>query len=97
MYQYDYKDDPTDDNFKAGGDLYRIMSEEQKAILIDNTARNIAPVTNNIKYRHAVHCYLADSDYGTRMTSALGLDLNTVMKLSTLPNNELNLATLKEM
>lgn len=94
MYAYDPKDDPTDDNFKAGGDLYRVMTEDKRALLIENTARNIASVTPNIKYRHAVHCYLADEDYGKRMTEAMALNLDKVMELSKLSNNDLIQATL---
>ena len=97
MYAYDYKDDPTDDNFRAGGDLYRVMSEDKRKLLIENTARNIAPVTRNIKYRHAVHCYLADQEYGTRMCEALSLDMDKVIELSKLDNAGLIQATLKEM
>lgn len=96
LYAYDPKDDPTDDNFRAGGDLYRVMTEEKRAVLIENTANNIAPVTENIKYRHAVHCYLADVEYGTRMTEALGLDFDKVKELSALSNEELIRATLRE-
>ena len=96
MWRYDPKDDPTDDCFRAGGDLYRVISEEQKCALIDNTARNIAPCTKNIKYRHAVHCTLADADYGARMVSALGLDADKVIQLCTLSNDELIKATLCE-
>lgn len=97
MYAYDPKDDPTDDNFRAGGNLYRVMSEDKRALLIENTARNIEPVTKNIKYRHAVHCYLADEEYGTRMSEALGLSLAKVIELSKLDNNGLIQATLKDM
>jgi catalase len=39
-------------------------------------------VTANIKYRHAAHCYLADSEYGQRIAAALGLDLNRVIQLA---------------
>lgn len=95
MYRYDPKDDPTDDNFRAGGNLYRIMNEEQRATLIGNTAEDMAPVTQNIKYRHATHCYLADHEYGERMTAALGLDLEKVKSLSTLGHKELVEATLQ--
>ena len=94
MYAYDYKDDPTDDNFRAGGELYRLMTEEKKQLLISNTAEDIAPVTENVKYRHAVHCYLADHDYGERITKALNLDIEKVKQLSTLSNEELIKATL---
>lgn len=96
MWRYDPKDDPTDDNFRQGGELFRLMSPEQKDILIDNTARNIAPCTVNIKYRHAVHCTLADEDYGRRMTEALGLDAAKVAELAKLDNNGLIKATLNE-
>lgn len=97
MYHFDPKDDPTDDNFKAGGDLYRVMMEDKRAILIDNTARNMESVTKNIKYRHAVHCFLADEEYGTRMSAALNLDVNQVISFSKLNNTELIQATLKDM
>lgn len=59
-----------------------MMTEEQKALLIDNTARNIEPVTENVKYRHAVHCYWADPAYGERITAAMGLDLTKVKELA---------------
>ena len=74
--QYD-----NDDCFYQPGDLYRLMTEDKRALLISNTAANIAPVTDNIKYRHAAHCYLADEEYGTRIAQALGLDLDRVIKL----------------
>lgn len=95
LYAYDPKDDPTDDNFRAGGDLWRVMAEDKKALLIENTARNIAPVTDNVKYRHAVHCYLADPEYGRRITEAMGLSLDRVKELSQLSNAELIQATLQ--
>ncbi|MEG1560528.1 MAG: catalase [Clostridia bacterium] len=94
MYRYDPKDDPTDDNFRAGGELFRLMTEDKKQLLIENTARNIAPVTENVKYRHAVHCFLADEDYGKRITTAIGLCLDKVIKLSKLSNSELIAATI---
>ncbi len=80
MYAYDPAEDPTDDCFRAAGELYRLMTEEQKKQLIENTKRNIMPVTENIKYRHAVHCYWADEDYGKRMAVALGLSWELVTR-----------------
>ena len=68
------------------------MSEEKRRILIDNTARNIEPVTKNIKYRHAAHCYLADQEYGMRFSEAANLDFEKVKTLAQLTNNELNQA-----
>jgi len=89
MYAFDPKDDPTDDNFRQGGELYRLMTEDKKKLLIENTAADIASVTENIKYRHAVHCYLGDPDYGERITRAMGLDFARVKEWSKLSNDEL--------
>jgi catalase len=94
MWRYDPKDDPTDDCFRAGGDLWRVMTEDKKKILISNTAGDMKPVTTNIKYRHAVHCLHADPEYGKRMAKALGLPLAKVKELAKLTNDELNKATL---
>ena len=94
LYRFDPKDDPTDDNFRAGGNLYRLMTEDKRKLLIENTARDIASVTDNVKYRHAVHCYLADKEYGERITEILGLDLDRVIELSKLDNDGLIKATL---
>lgn len=92
-WHYDPKDDPTDDCFYQPGDLYRLMTEPQKQALIDNTARAIGPVTDNIKYRHAAHCYLADCDYGTRIAKALCLRQPRVIELSRLSHEQLAQAT----
>ncbi|MEG0369026.1 MAG: catalase-related domain-containing protein, partial [Hungatella sp.] len=75
--------------------LYRLMTEDKRQLLIDNTARNIASVTDNIKYRHAVHCYWADPEYGTRMTAAMGLDPVKMMDLAKGDHKSLIAATLK--
>ena len=77
-----------DDCFYQPGDLYRLMTEDKRAILIANTAGDIAPVTDNIKYRHAAHCYLADEEYGTRIVEALGLDFDKVVELSEMDREE---------
>ncbi|HZK21718.1 MAG TPA: catalase, partial [Oscillospiraceae bacterium] len=94
MWRYDPKDDPTDDCFRAGGDLWRVLTEDKKKLLIENTADDIAPATENIKYRHAAHCYLADKEYGERVTHAMKLSFEKVKELSKLSNEELIKATL---
>jgi len=95
MWRYDPKEDPTDDCFRAGGNLWRLLAEDKKQILIENTAADIAPCTENIKYRHAVHCYLADPEYGRRFSEAAALDFEKVLELSKLDNQGLIEATLK--
>lgn len=96
MYAYDPTEDPADDCFRAGGELWRVLKEEKKALLIENTARNIAPVTANIKYRHAVHCYWADPEYGQRMTEVMGLSLDKVKELAKGDHTALIQATLHQ-
>jgi catalase len=78
-----------DDNcFYQAGDLYRLMTEEKRRLLISNTAADIMPVTDNIKYRHAAHCYLADVEYGTRIADALHLSIDEVKRLASLSEKE---------
>jgi catalase len=93
MDSYEPKADQTDDCFYQAGDLFRLMGEAQKKVLIENTARNINGVTKNVQLRHAAHCYLADKDYGTRLIDALGLDKNEVIKLAGLSHDERMKAT----
>jgi catalase len=93
MAAYEPKDDVTDDCYYQAGDLYRLMKPEQKQVLIENTVRNITGVTQNVQLRHAAHCYLADENYGTSLASALGLDVNEVIRLSKLTHAQLMEAT----
>lgn len=91
--RYDPKSDPTDDCFYQPGDLFRLMSSEQKKILLNNTAADIGPASDNIKYRHAAHCYLADKEYGYGLADILKLDRKKVKELSKLSNEKLLEAT----
>jgi catalase len=93
MDSYEPKADQTDDCFYQAGDLFRLMGEPQKKVLIENTARNINGVTKNVQLRHAAHCYLADKDYGTRLIDALGLDKNEAIRLAGLSHDERMKAT----
>lgn len=85
---YDPATDPTDDCFSQPGALYRLMTEGKRALLITNTANDMATVTDNIKYRHAAHCYLADPEYGIRLAELLGLDTCRVQQLAALSEEE---------
>ncbi len=94
--RYEPKADVTDDCFYQPGDLYRLMTPDKKAILISNTAADMADVTENIKYRHAAHCYRADKGYGEGLAKAMNLDKKKVADLSKLSNDELLKATGKQ-
>ena len=91
--RYNPYEDRTDDCFYQPGNLYRLMTEDKRALLIANTAEDMMPVTVNIKYRHAAHCYLADKEYGTRLSEAMCLDLNEVVRLAAMSEKERLLAT----
>ena len=91
--RYDPSLDREDDVFRQPGDLYRLMTEDKRSLLIENTARSIMPVTENVKYRHAVHCLKADEEYGRRIAEALSLDIGRVVELAKLTEDELRKAT----
>lgn len=88
MYSYEPKDDQSDDCFQAAGDLWRLMEEDKKELLIGNTARNIEPATVNIKLRHCAHCLLADAEYGRRLAEALKVDIKEVERLAKMSHAE---------
>ena len=90
---YNPYEDRSDDCFYQPGNLYRLMSEEKRALLVSNTAEDMATVTENIKYRHAAHCYLAEKEYGERLAKAMNLNLNEVVRLSSLSEQERLYAT----
>ena len=90
---YNPYEDRSDDCFYQPGNLYRLMTEEKRKLLIENTAEDMMTVTMNVKYRHAAHCYLADEEYGKRLSNALGLDLNEVTRLAAMSEQERLYAT----
>ena len=94
--RYNPYEDRTDDCFYQPGNLYRLMSEEQKKALISNTAEDMLPVTDNIKYRHAAHCSLADREYGTCLAEALGIDITEVERLAAMNETERLAATVTQ-
>ncbi|MDR2519769.1 MAG: catalase [Eubacteriaceae bacterium] len=97
VYHYEPKDDASDDTYCQAGKLYNIMSESQKQALANNTnaamTGNNISVSENIRYRHAAHCYLCDADYGKRVANAMSLDFERVVELSKLSHEDLMKAT----
>ncbi len=94
MLAYEPKDDVTDNTFYQPGDLYRLMTPNKRDVLIENTARNMAGTTANIRERHAAHCYLADVEYGTRIAEAVGVSLARVVELAEMSHAERMKATM---
>ncbi len=65
-----------DDHYTQAGDLYRLMSEEEKSRLVANIVGAMKPVeSDEIKLRQIGHFLKADEDYGTRIAEGLGLSV----------------------
>ena len=95
--RYNLYADRTDNPFRQPGDLFRLMTEDKRELLIRNTAADMMTVTDNIKYRHAAHCYLADCEYGLRLVNALGLDVELLVELVNMTEEERLEATSAEV
>ncbi|MBR4118526.1 MAG: catalase [Bacteroidales bacterium] len=86
--RYNPYEDRDDNCFYQPGNLYRLMCEEKRCLLLKNTVADIMPVTENVKLRHCAHCYLADTEYGSRLAEMLNLDLEVVKSLAGMSQKE---------
>lgn len=69
------------DHYTQAGDLYRLMTEEQRAHLVSNIVAAMKPVErDDIKLRQIGHFYKADPEYGTRIAEGLGLAVPAEVK-----------------
>lgn len=75
--RYDYRADDND-YFTQPGMLFNRMTDEQKLVLFENTARNMGDSTMQIKHRYIRNCYAADPEYGKGLAKALGIDIDSV-------------------
>jgi catalase len=63
---------PEDTDFVQAGDLYRLMSEEEKQRLVANIAGGLSAVTRDDVIERAIgHFRSADADYGQRVRRAV--------------------------
>lgn len=64
------------DHYTQAGDLYRLLSEEERTRLVENIVNAMKPVEReDIKLRQIGHFYKADPEYGTRIAEGLGLEV----------------------
>ncbi|WP_226087943.1 catalase KatA [Mesobacillus sp. S13] len=64
------------DHYTQAGDLYRLMTEEERERLVANIVAAMKPVQrDDIKLRQIGHFYKADPEYGTRIAQGLGLQV----------------------
>jgi len=76
-FHYDHRED--DDYYTQPGDLFRLMTPEQKQVLFTNTANQVGGAERFIQERHIGNCYKADPDYGSGVAMALGINLTDIM------------------
>jgi catalase len=71
------------DNFRQAGEFYRALSEHDQDDLIKNLAADIGRIENEqIKDAMIGHFYQADKDYGVRLAKAVGVDIQSVEKMT---------------
>ncbi|MGI5950082.1 catalase [Peptoniphilus sp.] len=75
--RYDFRQDDSD-YYTQPGLLYNALTEDQKQVLCENTARAMGDATLQIKHRWIAHCYKASEDYGKRLAKALNINIDDV-------------------
>jgi catalase len=68
----------SEDHFTQPGNLFRLMSSAQQAVLFSNTAGAMGDCPREIKLRHARNCYKADAAYGIGVAEAMSLPVSEV-------------------
>ena len=71
--RWDHRDD--EDYFTQPGNLFRLMSAEQKEALFSNTASSVGGASIAVQKRHIAHCLKADLAYGEGVAKALNISL----------------------
>ncbi|HGM5578585.1 TPA: catalase [Pseudomonas putida] len=71
--RYDHRED--NDYYSHAGALFRLMSAEQQALLIDNIAGTLKGVSDDVVQRQLQHFFKADPAYGEGIANALGIKL----------------------
>ncbi len=69
-WDWDTREDD-DDYFTQPGKLFMLMSEEQKKVLFENTARAMQGCSEQVQQRHIDNCTRAHADYGAGVAAAL--------------------------
>jgi len=74
--RYDHRQG--NDDYRQAGDLYRLMSDEQKAQLIGNIVAAMQTVPEAIQRRQIGHFLQADPGYGEAIANGLGIAANSI-------------------
>ncbi|PHS31377.1 MAG: catalase [Methylophaga sp.] len=73
---WDHRED--DDYYSQPGNLFRLMNEQQKEALFNNTAGSIGDASIDIQKRHIRNCLKADPAYGAGIAKALAISLDDI-------------------
>jgi catalase len=69
--RYNHRDG--NDDYRQAGDLFRLMSADQKGPLFHNIKAAVDGVPMEIAKRQVAHFYRADPDYGIGVATRMGL------------------------
>lgn len=61
----------TDDDFVQAGDLYRLLSAEEKTHLVNNISGHLKNAKRHIQERQLAHFKRADAEYGQRIEETI--------------------------
>lgn len=67
-----------EDYYSQPGNLFRLMTDDKKQLLFNNTAAEVGQAEKFIQVRHIRNCYKADPAYGEGVAKALGLSMEEV-------------------
>lgn len=76
-YAWDFREDDQD-YYSQPGNLFRLMTDEQKEALFKNTAGEVGQADKFIQVRHIQNCYKADPAYGEGVARALNMTMEEV-------------------
>jgi catalase len=68
-----HHDQADEDYYSQAGDLFRLMSEDQKRQLVDNISGGLSQATESVQIRMIKQFTQADANYGKRIESALSV------------------------
>jgi catalase len=69
--RYDHREG--NDDYKQAGDLYRLMTADARARLVENIAGSLKQTPERIQRLQVSHFLKADPEYGQRVAEAMGL------------------------
>ncbi|QIZ72851.1 catalase [Oxynema aestuarii] len=70
---YDHREG--NDDYTQAGDLFRLLSTDERRRLIDNIVGSLSQATEEIQKRQLCHFFRADANFGGAIASGLGLEV----------------------